>query len=529
MSEASTQPRPAHDAPLPWWALAPVAGVGGLAATLAFQPFNLWPLAFVAVALLAWATRRAGGPGAAMAVGWTFGVLFMFTSLLWQTSIMVLSYAGLSLVMSLFYAVLGAGLHLTAHHRWAPLWGAGLWTLVEWVSSVFPFGGFAWMRLGYTQLDSWLAGFYPVAGAASVTFLVALIGHLLAHWVARRSLARAAVAVVTTLVTVGVGWGGIAWSPPAEGADAVEVGWVQPGAPGGGVYGLGSARTVTFNSKAETGRLVDAVEAREWPQPDFIVWPENSTDMDLRQDATTRDAVTAAVEDAGVPILVGSIYTDEARQERQTVAVWWDGAVGPELVYAKRNLVPFGEWIPFRDFFLPLVPQLAYVGHQSVPGQTPGAFTVTLPDGNPLRVGVAICYEVIYPQTVVEAARGAEVMVVQSSNAMYQGTNQIDQQFAATRVRAAELRREILVVTTSGISGLIGPRGDYVRAPDSIGAHGVHSMPRRTHTTPAMDLAAPVEYLGAAIGVIGLVVGLASRRRLRAGGRLEGVPEQTGQ
>lgn len=514
----------------PWWVLAPVAGIGGLLASASFMPFNAWPLAFVSVALLAWAASRAGDVRGGVAVGWVFGLTFMFTSLIWQTSIMVLSYAGLSTVMSLFYAALGGALQVASKHRWYPLWGAGAWTLMEWGTSVLPFDGFAWMRLGYTQLDSWLAGFYPLTGAASVTFLVALLGHLLAHVLAGPGVARAAALLTAAVATVAVGLAGAAWLPAARGEGSVEVGWVQPGAPGGGVYGLGPARTVTFNSRDQTALLMDEVRSGTWPRPDFIAWPENSTDMDPRQDAPTRFAVESAVRDAGVPILVGSIHTDDAREERQTVAVWWGDAFSPALVYAKRNLVPFGEWIPFRDFFLPLIPQLEYVGYQSVPGTTPGAFAATLPDGRRIQVGVAICYEVIYPETVFEAARRAELMIVQSSNAMYQGTIQIDQQFAATRVRAAETRREILVVTTSGISGLIGQRGEVLeRAPDSVGAHGVHTLPLRTTTTPAMTLSRWVEYVLAVQGLIGVCLGLVARKRHRRSGRLEGVPVTAGQ
>ncbi|MDO5635571.1 MAG: hypothetical protein Q4G34_12005, partial [Micrococcus sp.] len=145
---------PEHPQPLPWWALAPVAGVGGLAASAAFMPLNVWPLAFVAVALLAWAVTRTRGVRAALAIGWTFGLFFMFTSLIWQLSMLVISYVALSITMSLFYSALGGLLHVAARHRWYALWGAGAWTLAEWATSVFPFDGFAWMRLGYTQLDS---------------------------------------------------------------------------------------------------------------------------------------------------------------------------------------------------------------------------------------------------------------------------------------------------------------------------------------------------------------------------------------
>ena len=512
------------------WLLAPISALGGLAASASFMPFNLWPLAFVAVALLAWAVGRARGVPAAVGQGWTFGLFFMATSLIWQTSILVLSYTGLTVVMSLFYAALGGALRAVRHLTLSPLWAAATWTLMEWVMSVFPFGGFAWMRLGYTQLDSWLAGLYPLAGAASVTFVVALLGHLMAALVERPGLRRTTALVGTLAGSLALGLPAAAWLPTAPATpDAVTVGWVQPGAPGGGVYGLGPARTIAYNARDETARLVSRVRSGAEPAPAFIAWPENSTDMDPRADWPTRDAVTSAVADAGVPILVGSIYTDDARRERQTVALWWD-ADGSDLVYAKRNLVPFGEWIPLREFFLPLVPQLAYVGHQSVPGTTAGSFPARLADGRTIRVGVAICYEVIYPETMYEAARDAQVVIVQSSNAMYQGTIQIDQQFAATRVRAAEMRREVLVVTTSGLSGLIGQRGEVldVVAP-SVAASGTHTLPLRTTQTPAMVAGRWMEALVAVVGAFGVLLGSIRARLLGRGGRMGGRSRSRGE
>ena len=84
------------------------------------------------------------------------------------------------------------------------------------------------------------------------------------------------------------------------------------------------------------------------PQPDFILWPENSTDIDPLLDPVTRATVQSAAEVAGRPILVGAVLEGPGEDERQTTALWWDPQRGVVGSYAKRNLVPFGEWIPFR-------------------------------------------------------------------------------------------------------------------------------------------------------------------------------------
>ena len=520
---------------LPFGLLAPWAVGGGLLASASFAPVGWWPAGIVAVAALTWAIARARSLGAAIGLGWVFGLVFMAISLVWQTEILILSYTGLTVVTSLTYALIAGLTRLSWRLPGAPVWAAAAWSVGEWSIATLPFDGFGWMRLGYGQVDGPLAGFYPFVGAATVSFLVALLGSLLAWATLTRTGRRALVATLAIVGVLGAGWWGTTWNPePVRTGDDFNVGWAQGGAPGGGIYGLGEARTITYNSLAQTRALAADAASGTLPAPDFVVWPENSTDLDVRTDAPTRLAVEAAVASMGVPILVGTLYTDSAREERQTVSVWWT-ADGPGPMYAKRDLVPFGEWIPFRSVLLPLVPELAYVGYQSVPGTGPGALDVTVAGGRPLTLGVAICYEVIFPETMYQAVdAGAEIMVVVSSNAMYQGTNQIDQQFAITRVRAAEMRREVLVVTTSGVSGLIGPDGTVeMRAPSSVGAHGVQTMTPTIHRTPAMVVGAPLELALVVLGVLAAAAGAWRRRSEGVSGdnparRDGGVPSEDG-
>jgi apolipoprotein N-acyltransferase len=120
---------------------------------------------------------------------------------------------------------------------------------------------------------------------------------------------------------------------------------------------------------------------------------------------------------------------------------------------------------------------------------------VKLPDGRTTTLGIMVCYDLVYDDFAYDTVtHGGQVILVQSSNAMYQGTGQIEQQFAITRARAMELRREILVVTTSGVSGLISADGSIAfTAPDHVGASGVVTLPQRTGLTPATWLATWLE------------------------------------
>ncbi|MCW5951989.1 MAG: apolipoprotein N-acyltransferase, partial [Propionibacteriaceae bacterium] len=445
------------------------------------------------------------------AAGLAFGLGLTGPTLAWMSVIHVGAAIGLILVMSGWYALLGALLHLANRSRWWPLLGAGAWLAIEYAAARVPFGGFGWLRLGYTMIDGPLAGLLPLAGVAGTSLAVALAGNLIGWLIEERSRRRLIATTVSTLLIGTVAAAGDA-IPPAPADKAATVGWVQGGAPGGGVYGLGPPRTITTNQARATNDLAADIAAGREPVPDFIVWPENSTDLDPGTDPHTRQLVDSALASIQKPILIGAILDGPGPDQRRTATQWTqpDGQVGP--TYTKRSIVPFGEWIPYRDILLPLIAELRYVGRQSVAGTEPGLLDVRLADGTPVRIGVLACFDVAFDPVVHDLA-DAQLLIVQSSNAMYQGTAQIEQQFAITRARAAELRREIMAVTTSGISGLIDPYGrTTMRDTGPEAARGVEQLPIRTAATPATWLALPLEQAVAAVTTAWLL-GLAVTRR----------------
>lgn len=484
--------------------LAAAGGFGALTA-LGFQPFGWWGLALLGVAGLSWCVKASPRLRFSVSLGLGYGLGLLLVGISWMQAIFFEAMVGLVVVEALFYALLGGLLHLALLSRWWPLLAAASWTIIEFVFSRFPFGGFGWMRLGYAMVDSPLAWGLPVFGVAGVGFLAAIFGQL-PIWLAQRASAFRTLLALAVVVTLIAGAASGLLVRPGQASGEINVGWVQGGAPGGGVYGLGPARTITANQYAETVRLADRIDSGQLPKPAFIVWPENSTDLDPFTDAQTGQLVQAALTRAGVPILVGSVLDGPGTDERQTASLWWDPQAGVQQRYVKRGIVPFGEWVPFRSLLLPLIPVLAYVGPQSVAGTEPGVLTLPLAGREPVRLGVIVCYDLAFDQIVGETiTNGAQAIVVQSSNAMYQGTGQIDQQFAITRARAMELRREILVVTTSGVSGLIRPDGSVAwRTTDHHSASGVVALPLRSGTTFTAGFAGLVELGLVALGLVGL-------------------------
>ena len=511
-------------------------GAGALMG-LSWQPYNLWPLLMVGVPALTLLVRnvpRRRGFG----LGYLFGLGMLSVSLSWVHALGIGVAALLIAFEALFLGVLGVALTLVSRLRAWPLAAATCWVGVEFAYSRVPFNGFGWTRLGYAAVDTPLSGFFPLIGVAGVSFLVALVGQLVA-WLAlsirrhvsgrrstgsRRGLAKplAAGGLLVALLLTGTALRSFQLEPLAGTQGSVKVGIVQGNVPGRGLEALGRARTVTNNHLAETGRLAEQVQQGREPRPDFILWPENSTDIDPTRDSITGAAVEAASRQAGVPILVGAVMQGPGADERQTSALWWDPSRGVLARYDKRNLVPFGEWIPLRAQLLPLLPILRQVGAQSVPGTRPGALRVEA-GGRPLVVGTVLCFELAYDRTVYETlTSGAQVSLVQSNNATYGGTGQVEQQFAITRARAMETRREIAVATTNSISGLVGRDGTVTsRTEEFTAASEVVEMPLRFALTPAVRLG---PWLNAGLSLAALLLciyggvrgGLDARRRVPA-------------
>ncbi|WP_197429889.1 apolipoprotein N-acyltransferase [Auraticoccus cholistanensis] len=524
---ATPGPDPAPRERLGW--RVPGTVVAGLLVAAGFEPLGWWPLTVLGVALL---TLVVTGSRRTFGLGYLFGLALLGPTIGWVHVIAVPVAFALIAFESLFFGVLAVVLRRVVRLPGWPVWAAASWVAVEWAYSSVPFDGFGWSRLGYVMVDAPLAGAYPLLGVAGVSLLTALAGQALA-WLAPRvrSLLRArstahhrrrpvALAPVALVLAALLGTGTAAqllrsWQPADPATGEVTVGLVQGNVDGVGVNALGRARTVTNNHLSETITLMAKARTGQVPVPDFVLWPENSTDIDPRADARTQRTVQLSAEIADVPIMVGAVLEGPGPEERQTAALWWHPVQGVVDQMEKRNLVPFGEYIPLRSLLLPVVPMLELVGAQSVPGTGDGVLDVPLGDGRRVAVGNIICFEVAYDATVAQTiAGGTQLFVVQSNQATYGGTVEVPQQFAMTRVRAMETRREIAVATTSSASGFIAADGT-VRWQTAEFTADSHStvMPLRSAITPAVRLGSSLSAVAALVAAAALAVAVLRRRR----------------
>jgi apolipoprotein N-acyltransferase len=510
---------------MPWAARLATAAVAGIAAGLSFEPAGLAILLPLAVAALAVACHRSG-LGRGFAAGAVFGAAFLLTLLPWLRVIGVDAWIGLSLFEALFYGLLGfATAAVTRLPLW-PVWLAACWVGVEALRSAVPFGGFPWGRLAFATVDTPVAGLVRYAGGAGVTFAVALAGALLAWGFVelrrrggyRRPVAAAAGAALVWFAGAAVSPDPVPSPSPraAAGDDAstATVAAVQGDVPGEGMDAFDERRAVLDNHVEATTELARSVAAGEAPRPDLVIWPENSTDIDPFEDASAYADIQGAVDAVGAPTLVGAMVAGERPEDVLNQGIVWAPGTGPGERYSKNHPVPFGEYIPFRDEIAPYVSRLDQIPRDMVAGTRPGL----LPLG-PVTVGDVICFEVAYDDLVHEVVEGgADLVVVQTNNATYMGTGQIEQQFAISRLRAVETNRYVVVAATNGLTGIVAPDGRVVaQAPTRTREVLVETVSNPGGLTPAVRFGGLVELLvsllAAAAVCVGLVVGRRARRR----------------
>jgi apolipoprotein N-acyltransferase len=444
------------------WALA-VALAGGLALTAAFPPIGIWPLAPAGPALLAVALWRRG-LRASLLTGLVFGLAFFVPLLSWLLNVAWYAWFALAAAEAVIFAVLAVGQRLLLNLRAWPLAVAGWWVCAESLRSRWPYA-FPWGRLAMSQAGTPAAPWTAIGGAPLLSFLVALAGTTLA-WALlaplrgpreRRSPGRRALPWLAFAGATGLALAGalLPVDQPPAGTPTAIVAAVQGNVPHArSLPDLLRATTVTTDHAAATEHLAAQVRAGTRPAPALVIWPENSTDIDPRLYPPVYATIAAAVNAIHRPVLVGTLLANPVRN----AGVLWRPGRGPGQIYVKRQLVPFGEYIPFRGLLRHIT---SLVNLQPV-NFTAGHRAVVFPVGS-IRLGDVICYEIGFDGLVSsEVNAGANLLALQTNDATFEVDGQRGetlQQLAMARIRAVESDRAVVVASTTGVSAVIAPDG----------------------------------------------------------------------
>ena len=508
-----------------WWRCL-LAVASGVAAALAFPPYAAWWLLPLAVAGLVVATptpEQVRTRKGASLVGLGFGFAFCGVLLSWIRVVGPDVAVGLTVLEGVFFVLVVLGLRAVRVLPLWPLWSAAVWVAVDLLRSEVPWGGMPWGSLAFATAGTPWAGAMPWVATAGTGLLVALAGTTLAWLVLewrpggarRRLLTGLAPLAVVALTVPAVAF---PWTTSEAGATTVRIAAVQGDVPGKGLEAFAERRAVLDNHVRVTHDLADRITAGSAERPDLVLWPENSTDIDPFDDGTVFRDIQDAVDAVDVPVLVGAMIKGPGPHDIENRGIVWSPSSaakpGPGDYYAKRHPVPFGEYIPMRDQLAKYFTRLDQIPRDMVAGTRSGALQV-----GGTTLGDVICFEVAYDDLVHDVVRqGAEVLVVQTNNATYMGTGQIEQQFAIARLRALETDRYVAVVATNGVSGLIAPDGSVldrlpVREPGTWEA----DVPELTSITPAVRFGDAIAWGIAGVAALSVLAGAVVRRRAGRG------------
>jgi apolipoprotein N-acyltransferase len=495
-----------------------VAVVGGVTLAAAFPPWSMPWLAPLGVAALIIAVGRTDVRDAAR-VGFLFGLGFFGPAMWWlSASIAPAAWAALVVLQAAWLAVFGVGATLVRRVRLWPAWVAMVWSATEEARSRLPWSGFPWGRLGHTAVDTPWEGSLSLVGVAGTSAAVALIGATVAatfETVRARRATPPTRSVARATVAIGAIAGSAATLAANLGADDVgprprnaKVAVLQSEVPGDGTDVAANHRQITSTLLEQTRELATSANDAE-PAPDLVVWPENATAVDPATDEVAEDALLAAVKVFGAPVLAGSVTDGPSAATAFNQGIVWTSG-GPQDRYTKQHLVPFGEYVPLRSVAERFSDRIGEIPRDMLPG-TPQA---------PIRAGDlvlanALCFDVAYDDVLREqVAQGADVAVVQTSNAMFLGTAQQEQQWMVTRSRAIELGRSVVVSSINGVSGAIAPDGTVIdRLPVAQAGSTTVDVPIMTGSTLAVRLGPwPARVFGA-LGAVGVLMALTGTHR----------------
>ena len=311
-----------------------------------------------------------------------------------------------------------------------------IFIVMEEIRNRFPFQGFGWARIAYSQADAPYAKIAAHGGAVALSAVTVLIGLVLCYLFQKQLRILILLPLLIVLIPIDV-----------QMNQTTQALMIQGNVPKLGLDFNSRAKEVFFNHVKETD-----IALKENGKVDFILWPENSVDVDPFRNPQVFEALNGYK----VPIIVGAIVGRD--DEILNTSILWTKE--SQNVYIKQHLTPFGEYIPLRSLASKISPFVDDVRDFS-PGDESTIFTV-----NQAKIAPVICYELLDDQILEKAAKSSNLLAVQTNSATFGDSAQSAQQLQITRIRAIEHSRNILSVSTTGYSAVIDYNGKVLQKSD---------------------------------------------------------------
>ncbi len=475
------------------------AATSGLLLTLAFPKIGQPSLALFAIVPLLCTLRRASFPDG-FRLGFVTGLVH-FVSLVYWTAYTMKIYGHLPLYLCIpllvllsaylaIYPALFAGLATLIRQPFALLlFIPAIWTASEYLRAAL-FTGFPWELLGYSQYGSLpFIQIADITGIYGVSFWLALINTVLfmawsgfrrQHWQAAPVSKKAAGGAIIAALAVS----GALWTYGQERITAIDreagravrkrIAVVQGNIDQNKKWDRNFQKATLLKYSAlstQAGRT----------KPDLVVWPETATPFFIGHNRPMTDLLVKGIRETRTGYLIGS--PTAVRHKERTVyhnsAILFDEQARMLDSYNKVHLVPFGEYVPFKEWLPFLGKMVAQVG-DFIPGEKGQAVA-----WQEMNLGIQICYEIIFPglsRAMVQ--NGTDILVNITNDAWFGETSAPRQHFSMAVFRAVENRRALARAANTGISGFIDPVGRIIKTSDlNTAVTLTQALPLMTATT----------------------------------------------
>lgn len=434
-----------------------LAFISGGIAYFAYPSANFWPAIFISVLGL-YLSVRGLGFWRGFLVGLLGGFCYFVAQIYWISQYLgPVPLIALAICQALFCAIAAGITGMASKENWGIFLksavAATIWNGREWLSTHFPYGGFPWSRVSMSQADSPLAHWVAVGGFGLLTFVIIFLAVFTFETLTsapnkKRILILSTSWLVAFSVPLGISM------IPIQVTGSLRVGGVQGNA-NAGLFANETPGTILKNHADVTEKLLNSGE-----NFDLVVWPENASDLNPDDFPDVKNYVSKLVdEELKVPFIFGTITHTEDNSDIYNSSKLWLPGRGEADQYDKKRPVPFGEYVPDRDFFYALSPDLV--------GLITRGYSFGTRDpifhAAGTELGILICFEVAIDELPREAVeQGATILVTQTNNADFGKSDQSVQQLAIARLRAIETGRSMVNVSTVGPSALLDPKGRII-------------------------------------------------------------------
>jgi apolipoprotein N-acyltransferase len=467
--------------------------LSGLLLSAAFKPIGLWFAAPLAIALLIHSIEKYGKNFYSFGI---FAFAFNAAGLIWSNKYVgVTPWIALVLLQTLFYLPLGFLRRIGEY--WYFFLPVAFLALEEFRAR-FPFGGFGWLRIGFSQVDAPYARLASVGGVSLLSLATLLLG------VAAFQLAKRGSGLTLPAIAIALTLSGIFVFPNNSPRQTFQVLAVQGSVPKLGLDFNERATEVFYRHLTATEQALT-----KGKKPDLIIWPENSVDVDPFNNLKIGTAISSLVDKAEIPLLIGAVLRTNG--QLQNASILWEPKTGATTRYVKRHLTPFGEVMPLRS---------ALTFFSDLPNQVEdfsAGDSAVIHNVGQAKIAPVICFELVDDRLIQSSAGQSNLFVVQTNSATFANTSESAQQLAITRIRSIEHARYSVSVSTVGISAIVDTNGVVLRSTRENIAASINSAVTLNATRTIYDRVG--EFAWVLVLVIGLGFGAALGYAARVGKR----------